>query len=90
MERLVHVDLDYVYDKDPLQMNKNIDMLLDRIKGYGITTVYLQAYADDNGDGVAEALYFPTVICRSRRISSIGWPGSSRPGPGLRCSPGCR
>ncbi|MGL6048600.1 MAG: poly-beta-1,6-N-acetyl-D-glucosamine N-deacetylase PgaB, partial [Aeromonas salmonicida] len=56
-ERLVHVDLDYVYDKDPLQLNKNIDLLLERIKGYGITTVYLQAYADDNGDGVAEALY---------------------------------
>ena len=36
VERLVHVDLDYVYDKDPQQMNKNIDMLLDRIKGYGL------------------------------------------------------
>ena len=51
VERLVHVDLDYVYDKDPQQMNKNIDMLLDRIKGYGITTVYLQAYADDTATG---------------------------------------
>ena len=75
VERLVHVDLDYVYDNDPQQMNRNIDMLLDRIKGYGITTVYLQAYADDNGDGVAEALYFPNrhMPVKADLFNRVAW-----------------
>lgn len=82
VERLVHVDLDYVYDKDPQQMNKNIDMLLDRIKGYGITTVYLQAYADDNGDGVAEALYFPNrhMPVKADLFNRVSWQLKTRAG----------
>ncbi|MEL3924066.1 poly-beta-1,6-N-acetyl-D-glucosamine N-deacetylase PgaB [Aeromonas enteropelogenes] len=82
VERLVHVDLDYVYDPDPRQMNKNIDMLLDRIKGYGITTVYLQAYADDNGDGVAEALYFPNrhMPVRADLFNRVAWQLKTRTG----------
>ncbi|WP_279489133.1 poly-beta-1,6-N-acetyl-D-glucosamine N-deacetylase PgaB [Aeromonas veronii] len=82
VERLVHVDLDYVYDKDPQQMNKNIDMLLDRIKGYGITTVYLQAYADDNGDGVAEALYFPNrhMPVKADLFNRVAWQLKTRAG----------
>ncbi|MFM4941274.1 poly-beta-1,6-N-acetyl-D-glucosamine N-deacetylase PgaB, partial [Aeromonas enteropelogenes] len=82
VERLVHVDLDYVYDPDPRQMNKNIDMLLDRIKGYGITTVYLQAYADDNGDGVAEALYFPNrhMPVRADLFNRVAWQLKTRAG----------
>ncbi|MFD2191547.1 poly-beta-1,6-N-acetyl-D-glucosamine N-deacetylase PgaB [Pistricoccus aurantiacus] len=58
-KRVVHVDLDYVYDPDPQQQSRNLDLLLDRIKRQGISTVYLQAYADADGDGVAEAMYFP-------------------------------
>ncbi|MGX5833047.1 poly-beta-1,6-N-acetyl-D-glucosamine N-deacetylase PgaB [Aeromonas piscicola] len=82
VERLVHVDLDYVYDQDPQQMNKNIDMLLDRIKGYGITTVYLQAYADDNGDGVAEALYFPNrhMPVKADLFNRVAWQLKTRTG----------
>ncbi|MGY3910599.1 poly-beta-1,6-N-acetyl-D-glucosamine N-deacetylase PgaB [Aeromonas piscicola] len=82
VERLVHVDLDYVYDQDPQQMNKNIDMLLDRIKGYGITTVYLQAYADDNGDGVAEALYFANrhMPVKADLFNRVAWQLKTRTG----------
>ena len=57
--RVVHVDLDYVYDSDPKQQEKNLGLLLDRIKELKINTVYLQAYADPDGDGNADALYFP-------------------------------
>ncbi|WP_299311034.1 poly-beta-1,6-N-acetyl-D-glucosamine N-deacetylase PgaB [uncultured Halomonas sp.] len=56
--RVVHVDLDYVYDPDPVQQERNLDALVDRIYRFGITTVYLQAFADQDGTGVAEALYF--------------------------------
>jgi biofilm PGA synthesis lipoprotein PgaB len=57
-QRVVHIDLDYVYDKDEVQMWKNLDVLVERIKSLAPTTVYLQAFADPDGDGVADALYF--------------------------------
>ena len=58
-QRIMHVDLDYVYDPDPIQQEQNLDRLIERIYSYGVTTVYLQAYADPDGDGVTDALYFP-------------------------------
>jgi biofilm PGA synthesis lipoprotein PgaB len=57
--RAAQVDLDYVYDPDPVQQEQNLGRLLDRIKALGISHVYLQAFADPDADGGAEALYFP-------------------------------
>ncbi|PPD24429.1 MAG: poly-beta-1,6-N-acetyl-D-glucosamine N-deacetylase PgaB [Methylobacter sp.] len=57
--RVAHVDLDYLYDENPVQTEKNLGLLLDRIKAMHINTVFLQAYADPDGDGNADALYFP-------------------------------
>src|SRR5690606_16474571 len=57
--RVAHVDLDYVYDPDPEQMERNLDGLVQRIADMQITTVFLQAFADPLGDGLARALYFP-------------------------------
>lgn len=58
--RVAHVDLDYIYDaNDSQQTIRNLDKLLDRIKEMRINTVYLQAFADLDGDGNAEGLYFP-------------------------------
>ena len=57
--RAAQVDLDYVYDPDPAQQEANLGKLLDRIKALQITHVFLQAFADPDGDGGAEALYFP-------------------------------
>ena len=57
--RVAHVDLDYIYDTDPVQQDKNLGLLIERIKKLEINTVFLQAYADPDGDGNAAALYFP-------------------------------
>ena len=57
--RAAQVDLDYVYDPDPVVQEANLGVLLDRIKGLGISHVFLQAFADPDGDGAADALYFP-------------------------------
>jgi len=57
--RVVQVDLDYIYDADPAQQEKNLGQLIERIKQLEINTVYLQAFADPDGDGSASALYFP-------------------------------
>jgi len=60
--RAIQVDLDYVYDKDPLQQQRNIDQLAERVKDLGVSTVFLQAFADPDGNGVAESLYFPSRV----------------------------
>ncbi|MFI8481753.1 poly-beta-1,6-N-acetyl-D-glucosamine N-deacetylase PgaB [Pseudomonas sp. NPDC078700] len=57
--RVAHVDLDYVYDSDPVQMDKNIGTLVQRIHDLGINTVFLQAFADPEGDGTVRQTYFP-------------------------------
>lgn len=74
-QRVIHIDLDYVYDKNTEQLNRNIDVLVDRVKSLAPTTVYLQAFSDLNGDGVAEALYFPNrhVAMRADIFSRISW-----------------
>ncbi len=57
--RVAHLDMDYLYDKDPNQTERNLDAAVQRIKNMHINTVFLQAYADPDGDGNADALYFP-------------------------------
>ena len=58
LERVMHVDLDYVYDKDPVQQEKNLGGLIERVLASGVTSVYLQAFSDDDASGVAKSLYF--------------------------------
>jgi poly-beta-1,6-N-acetyl-D-glucosamine N-deacetylase len=74
-QRVMHIDLDYVYDSNPVQMAHNIDLLLDRVKSLAPTTVYLQAFSDQNGDGIAEAVYFPNrhVEVRADLFSRVAW-----------------
>ncbi|MEE8379421.1 MAG: poly-beta-1,6-N-acetyl-D-glucosamine N-deacetylase PgaB, partial [Gammaproteobacteria bacterium] len=80
--RVAHVDLDYIYDKNIAQQKKNLDKLLDRIKDLGINTVYLQAYADADGDGNADALYFPNphLPVRADLFSRVSWQLRTRAG----------
>ena len=59
--RVMHVDLDYIYDPDPQQQEKNLGLLLDRVKAAGVTAVFLQAFADDNAAGVASRLSYNFV-----------------------------
>ena len=81
-QRVMHIDLDYVYDKNSAQMTKNLDALLDRVKSLSPSTVYLQAYADPNGDGVAEAVYYPNrhVAVRADLFSRVAWQLKTRAG----------
>ncbi|WP_287877378.1 poly-beta-1,6-N-acetyl-D-glucosamine N-deacetylase PgaB [Aquitalea sp.] len=73
--RIMHVDLDYIYDPNPVQQDKNIDALLDRVKAMGVSTVYLQAFADPKGTGEAEALYFPNryMPMRADLFNRVAW-----------------
>ena len=44
--RVMHVDLDYVYDPDPAQQTKNINTLIQRVYDMKISHVFLQAFSD--------------------------------------------
>ncbi|WP_422102192.1 poly-beta-1,6-N-acetyl-D-glucosamine N-deacetylase PgaB [Vreelandella sp.] len=81
-QRIMHVDLDYVYDPDPIQQEQNLDRLIERIYSYGVTTVYLQAYADPDGDGVTDALYFPNrhLPVRADLFNRVAWQLKKRAG----------
>jgi biofilm PGA synthesis lipoprotein PgaB len=73
--RVAHLDMDYLYDKDPEQTERNLDVVIQRIKDMHINTVYLQAYADPDGDGNAEELYFPNrhLPMRQDLFNRVAW-----------------
>jgi biofilm PGA synthesis lipoprotein PgaB len=73
--RVAHLDMDYLYDKDPEQTEHNLDAAIQRIKDMHINTVYLQAYADPDGDGNADALYFPNrhLPVKQDLFSRVAW-----------------
>ena len=85
--RAVQVDLDYIYDPDPAQQERNLSKLLDRIKRMHPSQVWLQAYSDPDGDGVADAVYFPNrhLPVRADLFSRVSWQLRTRcRRPGLR------
>jgi biofilm PGA synthesis lipoprotein PgaB len=74
-QKMMHVDLDYVYDPDPAQQDRNLGHLLDRIEKMGVNTVYLQAFSDPDGNGSANAVYFPCrrVPMRADLFNRVAW-----------------
>lgn len=73
--RVMHVDLDYVYDRNPAQQAHNIDMLVQRVYDMKITHVFLQAFSDPAGDGNIKALYFPNrrLPVRADLFNFVAW-----------------
>ncbi|MGC3996883.1 MAG: poly-beta-1,6-N-acetyl-D-glucosamine N-deacetylase PgaB [Anaeromyxobacter sp.] len=73
--KVMHVDLDYLYDPDPAQTDRNLGHLLDRIWFMGVNTVYLQAFADPDGNGAADAVYFPCrrMPTRADLFNRVAW-----------------
>jgi len=78
--KVMHVDLDNIDDPDPAQVERNLKLLLDRIRAMGVNTVYLQAFADPDGNGAADALYFPSRHLPLKRdlFSHVAWEIQSR------------
>ncbi|MFE8100669.1 poly-beta-1,6-N-acetyl-D-glucosamine N-deacetylase PgaB [Brenneria goodwinii] len=73
--RVAHIDLDYVYDPDPAQQASNLDQLVQRVADLGINTVFLQAFADPQGDGNIRSLYFPNrwLPVRADLFNHVAW-----------------
>jgi len=73
--KVMHVDLDNIYDPNPAQIERNLQLLLRRIREMGVNTVYLQAYADPDGNGAADALYFPNrhLPVKADLFNHVAW-----------------
>lgn len=74
-QKVMHVDLDYIYDSDPAQQERNLGHMLDRIQSLAVTTVYLQAFADPDANGSADAVYFPNrhLPMRADLFNRVAW-----------------
>jgi len=73
--KAMHVDLDQIHDPNPSQTERNLALLLGRIDAMGVNTVYLQAFADPDGNGAADALYFPNrhLPLRDDLFNHVAW-----------------
>lgn len=75
LKRAVYVNLDELYSPDAAQFNRNFDKLVSRVAQLGVNTVYLQAFSDDDGNGIAESVYFPNrhIKLKSDLFSRVAW-----------------
>ncbi len=74
-QKIMHIDLDYIYDPDPVQQEKNLGHLLDRIVAMNVNTVYLQAFSDPDANGSADMVYFPNrhLPMRADLFNRVAW-----------------
>lgn len=74
-QKIMHVDLDYIYDPNPLQQEKNLGHLLDRIIAMKVNAVYLQAFSDPDANGSADMVYFPNrhIPVRADLFNRVSW-----------------
>lgn len=56
--RIMHIDLDYIFDSDQQQQQSNIQALIQRIQQIQPNTIFLQAFADPDANGSANLVYF--------------------------------
>jgi len=55
----LQVSLDLIYDPSPVQTERNLDKFLDRMVRIKPNMVYLQGFADPDGDGNVDSVYLP-------------------------------
>ena len=73
--RFLFVDMDSLFAVDPLRREKKLGLLLDRVKDLAINRVCLKAWWDRNGDGKADALFFPnrSLPVRADLLNRAAW-----------------
>lgn len=56
--RMAQIDIDNLYDANPLIFRRNITNTLSQLQASKVNVVALQAFADPDGDGNVDAVYF--------------------------------
>jgi biofilm PGA synthesis lipoprotein PgaB len=74
-QKIAHIDLDFIYDDNAVQQERNLNHLLDRLNWLGVNTVYLQAFADPDANGSASSVYFRNrhIPLRADLFSRVAW-----------------
>lgn len=54
------IDIDMIYDTLPEQFERNISAAIEKLNGMNVNTVFLQTFADEDGDGNVDEVYFHT------------------------------
>jgi poly-beta-1,6-N-acetyl-D-glucosamine N-deacetylase len=65
-QRILHVDLDMLYDPDPARLQANLDRFIERVYKMKVRGVYLQAFSDVRGNGNIVSVYFPNRVLPMR------------------------
>jgi biofilm PGA synthesis lipoprotein PgaB len=80
--RALRVDLDAVHDPDAGRQEERLGRVLDTVKTLGVSHVVLQGYADTDGDGRADAVYFPSrdLPMRGDLFNRAAWQLAMRSG----------
>lgn len=73
--RSIRIDMDALYDPDPIQCEKNLSQLIERIFKYKVNAVFLQGFADLDAKGFARELYFPNrhLPMKSDLMNRVAW-----------------
>lgn len=80
--RVIHLDMDYIKDPSDEQTEKNLGAVVERVRESGANTVFLQAFSDPDGDGNADALYFPNrhLPMKADLFNRVAWQLKTRSG----------
>jgi biofilm PGA synthesis lipoprotein PgaB len=73
--RVIHVDIDSLYDPDPAVVDQRLGELVQRVYDLRISAVFLQAFVGPAGDGPVKEVYFPNrwLPMRADLFNRVAW-----------------
>ncbi|GEM_PF-3153973 len=81
-ERSLFVDIDEIYSKDANETDRKLGILIEKVRKYGATDIYVKGFHDGDGDGFADMVYFPNTLLpvRGDLLGRVLWQLNSRAG----------
>ena len=73
--RAIKLNLDRIYDSDPVKQDQNLGRVLDQIARLGINAVLLQPFVMPSKDGTIQEVYFPNSVLpmRADLLNRVAW-----------------
>ena len=78
--RAIRVNIDRIYDPDPLQQNAKFGKLIEQISRLGVNAVLIQPYVTPAPGALIEHVYFPNSVLpvRADLLNRVAWQLRSR------------